>query len=495
MLKKIELKEISIKIERVNDDEKESEAVHEPLVLAPVSPKEVKLENSSEEAQYTNIKEEVEDIDDVDIDDLLKGDDDEDRKIEQSDDHSNPKEDPETAQTQDISTPNHTQMMLIECPTCLEEFQGLNRLRLHIETNHEMAYYQVCCPICQKVMQTKHYEDHILQNHSEYLYKYDQFNLSPKGVLHGLGNKTLVQGVERKGGLPPKKISNIIQFNALDPWKEILSVPSRQKRYLDAIMVGNIKSRKVDKYEYQGETSLDNKVNASGSKDIYNKLTQKVEFICGLELNSHYKKYLQRYKEYKTKKEILKRFKDRMSETQTEKFEERLKADFLESHQMADPEIHINRQVLPRNMSVRDFSHLEEFITDNIKKRATHPSFQHPLYRNISRYPYRASNTVEKFKPSVRIQKNIRDMVANNCVILPTNNGSGPSSIVILRDEPKDPLAIEEDQEEDPIQCQSISTDSVIALNIPMEDIVDNTDSCKSGSLKLKNIAKLKQEC
>ena len=67
MLKKIELKEISIKIERVNDDEKESEAVHEPLVLAPVSPKEVKLENSSEEAQYTNIKEEVEDIDDVDI--------------------------------------------------------------------------------------------------------------------------------------------------------------------------------------------------------------------------------------------------------------------------------------------------------------------------------------------------------------------------------------------------------------------------------------------
>jgi len=85
-----------------------------------------------------------------------------------------------------------------------------------------------------------------------------------------------------------------------------------------------------------------------------------------------------------------------MSETQTEKFEERLKADFLESHQMADPEIHINRQVLPRNMSVRDFSHLEEFITDNIKKRATHPSFQHPLYRNISRYPYRASNTVEK---------------------------------------------------------------------------------------------------
>ena len=38
MLKKIELKEISIKIERVNDDEKESEAVHEPLVLAPVSP-------------------------------------------------------------------------------------------------------------------------------------------------------------------------------------------------------------------------------------------------------------------------------------------------------------------------------------------------------------------------------------------------------------------------------------------------------------------------
>merc|ERR1712098_841529 len=98
--------------------------------------------------------------------------------------------------------------------------------------------------------------------------------------------------------------------------------------------------------------------------------------------------------------------------------------------------------------------------------------------------------------PSQQLKNNIAAiMKANNSVIIPRKSST----------ELRDPLAMDEDivseeksekvedKVELPIKCQSIASNQMIALTIPVEDIIDSPPTTmKSNGLKIRNISELK---
>lgn len=125
------------------------------------------------------------------------------------------------------------------------------------------------------------------------------------------------EGEKKRGPAAPQFKAYSIEFNMKNPWKEILSATSRQKRSDDALKVAEIRRRL--KIEPSSGEAADTKISWNSKTKQSRILQNKLNFISGLSLNSHYTEYLRHLKHLKLKKMLLTRFVSKMSDTQIER--------------------------------------------------------------------------------------------------------------------------------------------------------------------------------
>ena len=456
------------------------------------------LQNNSDVQSLNNtenlsIKEELEDFD---VDELLKDD-----GSEQVVD----KQDKEASQ------------LVIQCPTCFKEFLGLNRLKLHIDSNHEYQEERVQCQICGWRMLGKGYEDHVLLTHRNLLNN-DQYMLAPRVMT-----KRRILPVPTP---PPEKYDGPgyqVQFNSENPWQDILSTSSRQKRNIDAGLISKIMSTKATSETLDEDQilSLDirhrqiSKMLLQGTlPHVANckKLQQKIEFIGGLELNSYYKNYLENYRQYKIRTKLLEKFKDKLSVNQKTAMQEKINNDEKTLLQTYVPIGNTPDHLFADQKNIRDkINSIKEIKVTKEKIKQTQIN---QILGNLRAKGVLAKPQIHKiskpspsppkkiFVPSQKLKADLMAMLASNNSsiiqksILPKSN----SKLFKILPKPtappaKDPLAFEDEgmehQESGPLHCQTVSAQSVIALNIPMEDIIEKP----SSDLKLKADISIKQEC
>ena len=467
----------SVKIEPLDDDKQPGH----------------KLQSSDSESlnntENLSIKEELEDFD---VDELLK-DDDSEQVVD--------KQDKEPSQ------------LVIQCPTCFKEFLGLNRLKLHIDSNHEYQEERVQCQICGWRMLGKGYEDHVLLTHRNLLNN-DQYMLAPR-----LLTKRRILPVPTPAPEKYEGPGYQVQFNSENPWQDILSTSSRQKRHIDAGLISKIMSTKAisETLDEDQILSLDIR-HQQMSKALHlnvencKKLQQKIEFIGGLELNSYYKNYLENYRQYKIRTKLLEKFKDKLSVNQKTAMQEKINNDekaLLQTYVSIDTKPDYlfadQKNIREKINNIKEIKVTKEKIKQsqinqilgNLRAKGV---LTKPQIHKISK----PSPPKKIFVPSQKLKADLMAMLASNNSsiiqksILPKSN----SKLFKILPKPtappaKDPLAFEDEGMEHqesgsgPLHCQTVSAQSVIALNIPMEDIIEKP----SSDLKLKADISIKQEC
>ena len=242
------------------------------------------------------------------------------------------------------------------------------------------------------------------------------------------------------------------------------------------------------------------------------KLQQKIEFIGGLELNSYYKNYLENYRQYKIRTKLLEKFKDKLSVNQKTAMQEKINNDEKTLLQTYVPIDKTPDYLFADQKNIRDkINNIKEIKVTKEKIKQTQIN---QILGNLRAKGVLAKPQIHKiskpspsppkkiFVPSQKLKADLMAMLASNNSsiiqksILPKSN----SKLFKILPKPtappaKDPLAFEdkgmEHQESGPLHCQTVSAQSVIALNIPMEDIIEKP----SSDLKLKADISIKQEC
>ena len=315
------------------------------------------------------------------------------------------------------------------------------RLRLHMCSEHEHHHHNIQCPVCTKPMLGSVYEAHVVKEHP-LLLKADSYHFSPKVLaikkvasLQTINNqiKKLIMNQKASSSGPSQPYS--IDFKVENPWEEILSTTNRRKRSADAITVGGLKKKmKTESSQNLGPEFLHNITLGTtiGSKSTYRSkfqtLRNKIEFISTLDSNTHYKQYLRCLRHLKMKKTLLLKYASRMSDAQIGKVR---------------GEIQSNEQLLSR-YSLMDKTPLKDgkMLGEDQKKLEKVPQVNPPI-----------SLGQEKVVNNNRTVSHIKTLPLQ---ALPRN-----MPVIDLGEN----LAI---------KSEYPSRESVIALNIPMEDILDN---------------------
>ena len=233
-----------------------------------------------------------------------------------------------------------------------------------------------------------------------------------------------------------------IDFKVRNPWQEILSTTSRKKRAVDAITVGGL--RKKMKTESSEKITAPEHITSQALWDQgeskLQPLRNKIEFISSLDSNTHYKQYLRSLRHLKMKKMMLFKFASRMSDNHIGKMK---------------TEIQSNEQLLT------NFSFMDQTPRKN---------------GEISREEKKKKKVEKEIHiygpPPVKL--GIKKGVSNNNNInnsKPVSNGK----VSPAPDQPRSMPVIDLGLGESPtIKCEYPGRESVIALNIPMEEIVEN---------------------
>ena len=95
---------------------------------------------------------------------------------------------------------------------------------------------------------------------------------------------------------------------------------------MDAVSVSSILIKtELQTYSYQGETSHNNRISFYSNKKEFASLQNKVNFLGSLDINSHYKQYLEQLKQLKLKKRLLTKFASMLNNHQMEKIKGEIK--------------------------------------------------------------------------------------------------------------------------------------------------------------------------
>ena len=535
----------------------------ESLVTLPVTNKEV----TSEATCDVKIKEEV--LDEFDIDDLLKDD-----EPTQANTNTVPpkiiiKKENGTSQSteggakyekksnieEEIKSKTlkmQIAQMVIECPSCYEECQGANRLKLHIDAHHEFKNSYIECIICLQRMMGPQYEAHVLAKHSHLLTSEsersrgsDKYVLTPRPIIEA-SRPAASQPLDEPEDEPE------IVFNADNPWQDIFSESVGQKRAIDAKIVKRIKSslprlpHKFSQCEFKmGGIHVPRKSRFTAD---YYRLQDKSEFVSCFSTEGQYQTYLEWKREYKICRRLLDEHRSKLTSSQSASIEalvnclsnnittynDKLFRDKqvkfvpkdIPPNIVKTPLNNVNKVKIPSapfhpsklQTGLVDVSPTElKTVMDNLKKKGINSFdmnqsnkskviFQGKSLLNQKMIPKKSliqhlENTgkiINKNNPpqkiivaSPQLKKNIIAMLTSNSTIMvPHKNVS----------EEKDPLAMDEPEaEQDALNCQSVSENNVIALNIPMEDILGSSSDKADIKSDVKNTQfdtlSIKKEC
>ena len=311
------------------------------------------------------------------------------------------------------------------------------------------------------------FEKHVLARHRNYLSLKD-FMLEPKVVEHQ--KKINVVSMEES-----------ISKNQSHIFNQILTEEGRKKRSLDFKLIKSIKDclkmNETNQTEYaMDETILDSKISA---------FKPYIENVSLLSMDINYRKFLQNSKEQKLLAGIFEKYRDQLTIEQ--------KREIVKRHKTVTGVINATKLKI-RESSCKGF--IETATHQNYKKIAPRVTLIRKENTSVGEKDSKSLSIKKNWVPSQQLKNNIAAiMKANNSVIIPRK----PSK------ELKDPLAIEDDfisdeveenKVESPIKCQSIASNHMIALTIPVEDILDSPQPTKkSNGLKIRNISELKPDC
>ena len=435
--------------------------------------------------------------------------------------------------------------MVIQCPDCFEEIQGANRLKLHIDAHHEFRDSYIECIICLQRMMGPQYESHVLTKHSHLLTSEsersrgsDKYVLTPRPIIEA----------SRPAASPPQydpEAEPEIVFNADNPWQDIFSESAGQKRAIDAKIVKRIKSslprlpHRFANCEFKlGAINVPRK--SKFTADFY-RLQQKSEFVSCLSSEANYKTYLEWKREHKICQRLLNEHKSRLTPSQIVSIEalverhsknvatysERLfrmkqvkfvPKDLPPNMVKGKPALNNIKVNLPSKIQtglVEVCPTELNTVMNNLKKKGIN-SFDMNQSKNakviiggkslLSQKIIPKKNLIQQLQTSGKInksnppkkiivaspqlKKNILAMLqSNSTIMVPHKNNK----------EEKDPLAMEEPEAgQDSLSCQSVSDNNVIALNIPMEDILGSSPDkavVKCEKNTQIDISSIKQEC
>ena len=308
----------------------------------------------------------------------------------------------------------------------------VTRLRLHMCSEHEHRQHRIQCPVCCKNMLGAVYEAHVVKDHASLLeaesYFFTPKVLAVKAVsgVETLKNKINKMIMNQQAPQPSQPYS--IDFKVENPWQEILSSTSRRKRSVDAITVGSLRKKmKADSPQnivhinsFISETLWD-----QGAKSKLQPMRNKIEFISTLDSNTHYKQYLRSLRHLKMKKMMLFKFAARMTDLQIGKLRAEIKS---------------NEQLLAQFSIINQTPRIyEKTLREDGKKRKEE--------KTLHIYPFNINNNkcASPGKPSPAKEKPL------SMPVIDLGLGDSPT-----------------------IKCENPGRESVIALNIPVEEIVEN---------------------
>ena len=294
-----------------------------------------------------------------------------------------------------------------------------------------------------------------------------------------------------------------MSFDGENPWQEILSPASRQKRSMDVVSVSSIlKKTELQPYSNQGETYT--------TKDFYKSVSvqNKVRFLCSLDINSHYEQYLYQLKHFKLKKRLLTKFVSILNNQQIEK----MKGEIKRSEELLNQFANYNFQQGETRKS-------EVLVTNkNEKKRQEIRENENKILTNLRKKGVinvgdRASASVLPEKKVVTINRRtgeISNIIPKNIISLlelqrsKSKISEGENQIIrnlqkkgIIQEvggsyflsakqtmtviDQKDPLSFDDDEEEEEVSredknmpSESLDPLAVIKLNIPVEEIIES---------------------
>ena len=215
---------------------------------------------------------------------------------------------------------------VFECPKCKLSFENLNRLKLHIDSQHKFRT-KIRCPICGVCLYGSRYERHVSQYHSSLLDS-KEYMLSPKPftppsrIKFSTGNKTSIINLSTNDKQVNDERKSLVEFDVENPWDEIVSESGRQKRTIDAEAVMKaMQACPQIRYEFKGEV-LQHNLRSDVVSENYQKLRHKLEFASNLDLNSFYKEFQQHYKKIKITKRLLETNKNTLNEREQSSLQE-----------------------------------------------------------------------------------------------------------------------------------------------------------------------------
>ena len=296
----------------------------------------------------------------------------------------------------------------------------------------------------------------------------------------------------------PLSLPHTISFSDENPWQEILSPATRQKRSMDAVSVSSIlRKTELEPYSNQGETSHTKKAFYHNKKEFAS-VQNKVNFLCSLDINSHYKQYLEQLKHLKLKKRLLTKYISILNDPQIEKLKGEIKICEGLLNQYATGETRKTVfEMLATTTAEKKKQELldnENKIIKNLRKKGIIKTGNSVLPERkvvaINRKTGEISNIIpkniislmEKQRSKSKISEGENQIIWNlrKKGIIQAGGGMDSLSATPTVIDQKDPLSFDDDEEEEKVRredksipSQSLYPGSVIALNIPVEEIIE----------------------
>ena len=236
-----------------------------------------------------------------------------------------------------------------------------------------------------------------------------------------------------------------IDFNVENPWQDILSSASRRQRSVDVWRVGAIRwEGKVESNQGENESVASVGCNMNSLRNSQQKpvgsLLNKLNFVCGLHDNPHYKAYLKHLKLMKLKRMLISKFASKMSDLQIE----RVKVEIEKS------------EVILNQFSVLDGKQqMQKNPTEKVLVLQGKQDYQKKVLGAVIKD--RKLKDVGKTNPLLPFWQN-----RNNPVVKKSEESRSQSQVLQVVH-----LRV-------PTGDQSEPGEAMLALNIPIEDILTN---------------------
>ena len=224
-----------------------------------------------------------------------------------------------------------------------------------------------------------------------------------------------------------------------------------------------------------GETSQTSKTfwNFINREHFVN-LQNKVHFTCSLDINSHYREYLTLLKAVKMKRMLLTKFDRRLNQNQIEKIKKEIERSEELLNQFVNSDSSNLKNEIP--MEVKEMS----FVNKEEKKLQEIIKSEHQIMNNLTKKGIIKDRSSLSMLPSRRVLA-INKKTGEITGVLPKNIVSRLQLQSSRCQAVMDPLKFVNKQKKERIESNSIicksldlKSESVMALKVPLEEIVEN---------------------